>query len=107
MCVRAKHAVEFSMMEKAEVNGPAAHPVYRFLRLAVGTPEEPSPYLGWNFCIFIIGRDGTTVRRPHASESPSSVREQLEALLAEPAPSKHPTAEWLDGSAATRSKDAQ
>ena len=49
--------------------------------------------------MFLVGRDGTTVRRPHASESPLAVRAALEALLDAPPPAKHPTLEWMEAQA--------
>ena len=81
-CVRQKYGVEFHMMEKVEVNGHEAHPVYRWLRLAASDDPEAAPYIGWNFTLFIVGRDGRTVQRPSAQVPPSAIRDDLEALLA-------------------------
>lgn len=80
-CARQRYGVDFQMMEKVEVNGREAHPVYRWLRLAASA-SEAAPYLGWNFCLFAVGRDGRTVLRPHAQVSPSAIRADLETLLA-------------------------
>ena len=82
-CVRAKYHVDFHVFEKVKVNGADTHPVYRFLRLAAAGGAD-APFLGWNFCVFLVSRDGKTVIRPHASTSPLAMREDIERLLAEP-----------------------
>ena len=81
-CVRRKYGVEFHMMEKVDVNGHDTHPVYRWLRLAASDDPTAAPYLGWNFCLFIVARDGRTVHRPSAHVPPSAIRDELERLLA-------------------------
>ena len=80
-CARQRYGVGFHMMEKVEVNGREAHPVYRWLRLAASDDPTQAPFLGWNFCLFIVGRDGRTVLRPHAQVPPSAIRDEVEALL--------------------------
>ena len=82
-CVRTRYHVGFHVFEKVKVNGADTHPVYRFLRLAAGGGGDDAPFLGWNFCVFLVGRDGTTVVRPHASTSPLAMRDEIERLLAE------------------------
>ena len=84
-CVRAKYHVDFHVFEKVKVNGADTHPVYRFLRLAAAGGAD-APFLGWNFCVFLVSRDGKTVIRPHASTSPLAMRDDIERLLAEPPP---------------------
>mmetsp|Transcript_11880 Transcript_11880/g.24117 ORF Transcript_11880/g.24117 Transcript_11880/m.24117 type:complete len:87 (-) Transcript_11880:352-612(-) len=83
MCVRQQYNVNFRMMQKVEVNGRDTHPVYRWLRLAASDDAKTAPYLGWNFCLFIVGRDGRTVLRPGAQVPPSAIRGDVEALLAD------------------------
>ena len=48
-CMRPKYKLgpSFRYMEKVDVNGPSAHPVYRWLR--INGSENGGP-LGWNFC---------------------------------------------------------
>ena len=78
-----RYHVDFHVFEKVKVNGADTHPVYRFLRLAAAGGAD-APFLGWNFCVFLVSRDGKTVIRPHASTSPLAMREDIERLLAEP-----------------------
>lgn len=54
--------VSFPMFAKVDVNGPNAHPLYKFLE------SEKRGMLGsksikWNFTKFLIGRDGTVLAR--------------------------------------------
>ena len=78
-----RYHVDFHVFEKVKVNGADTHPVYRFLRLAAAGGAD-APFLRWNFCVFLVSRDGKTVIRPHASTSPLAMREDIERLLAEP-----------------------
>ena len=51
----AKKGVDFTMMNKIDVNGPSASPVYKYLKNNAG-PKR----ITWNFATyFIIGPDGT------------------------------------------------
>jgi glutathione peroxidase len=56
------YGVSFPMMSKVDVNGAAAHPLWRWL-----TSEAPgllgSQAVKWNFTKFLIGRDGRVVKR--------------------------------------------
>ncbi|MCS5931671.1 glutathione peroxidase [Klebsiella pneumoniae subsp. pneumoniae] len=54
------YGVSFPMFEKVDVNGPAAHPLFRYLKQAL--PGVLGGRIRWNFTKFLIGRDGT----PHA-----------------------------------------
>lgn len=82
-CVRAKYGVNFRVMQKIHVNGPGTHNVYKWLRLRATDEEDVAPYLGWNFIVFAVGRDGRTVLRLPHSQSPASARAEIEAMLAE------------------------
>merc|ERR1712196_49520 len=67
-------------MEKVDVNGVAAHPVYRWLR---HNGSENAGPIGWNFCTFMVSADGLNVVRFQASRSPSTIATELEAALAQ------------------------
>jgi glutathione peroxidase len=57
---RTTYGVSFPLSEKLEVNGPHRHPVYGFLTAATtGLPGD----ITWNFEKFLIGRDGTVLKR--------------------------------------------
>jgi len=53
---KSKYDVEFTLLEKQDVNGPSRSPLYQFL---VGNGED----IAWNFGKFVVGRDGEVVAR--------------------------------------------
>lgn len=53
---KSKYDVDFTLLEKQDVNGPDRSPLYQFL---VGS----GPDIGWNFGKFLVGRDGEVVAR--------------------------------------------
>ncbi|HEX4649099.1 MAG TPA: glutathione peroxidase [Steroidobacteraceae bacterium] len=57
---RSNYDVTFPMSTKLEVNGPNRHALYRFLTGAgTGIPGD----ISWNFEKFLIGRDGSVLKR--------------------------------------------
>jgi len=75
-----RFGVRFPLFAKVEVNGPAAHPLYRWLK------REARGLLGsqrikWNFTKFLIDRDGHAVRRYAPKTTPDSIRPAIERLL--------------------------
>jgi len=74
------YGVSFPMFEKIEVNGDGAHPLYQWLR------TEKGGLLGdkikWNFTKFLVGRDGRVVKRYAPTDTPDSMRADIEAALA-------------------------
>ena len=75
------YGVSFSMMAKIDVNGPQAHPLYRWLEA-----EAPgllgSKSIKWNFTKFLVGRDGTVFKRYASTDTPASLALDIEAALA-------------------------
>jgi glutathione peroxidase len=77
---RRHYGVSFPMMEKIEVNGPNAAPLYRWLtRQAPGLLGSQS--IKWNFTKFLIGRDGRVIRRYAPIDKPESIGAGIEAAL--------------------------
>jgi glutathione peroxidase len=75
------YGVSFPMMAKIEVNGPQAHPLYRWLEA-----EAPgllgSKSIKWNFTKFLVGRDGAVLKRYAPTDSPANLAPDIEAALA-------------------------
>jgi len=72
--------VSFPMMRKVDVNGPAAHPLYAWLK------GEKKGVLGtqgikWNFTKFLIDREGRVVGRFAPTATPQSLEGAVEAVL--------------------------
>ncbi len=75
------YGVSFPMMAKVEVNGAQAHPLWKFLtseaRGVLGTQA-----IKWNFTKFLVGRDGSVLKRYAPTDTPESLRKDIEAALA-------------------------
>jgi glutathione peroxidase len=72
--------VSFPMFAKIDVNGPAAHPLYGFLK------KEKKGLLGsegikWNFTKFLVDRSGAVVDRFAPTTKPEALETAVEALL--------------------------
>ena len=75
------YGVSFQMMGKIDVNGPAAHPLYQWLK------HEAPGLLGtegikWNFTKFLVGRDGRVIQRYAPQDTPEKIAKDIEAALA-------------------------
>ncbi len=75
------YGVSFPMMSKIDVNGPAAHPLYKWLGA-----EAPgllgSKSIKWNFTKFLVGKDGKVIRRYAPTDKPADLAKDIEAALA-------------------------
>ena len=75
------YGVSFPMMEKIDVNGSGAHPLFQWL-----TAEAPgllgSKTVKWNFTKFLVGKDGSVVKRYAPTDTPQSMAKDIEAALA-------------------------
>jgi glutathione peroxidase len=72
--------VSFPMMRKIDVNGPATHPLYAWLK------SQKKGVLGtsgikWNFTKFLIDREGRVVGRFAPTATPQSLEGAVEAAL--------------------------
>lgn len=84
-----RFGVEFPMFEKVGVRaGERQSDVYGLL----GTQSGKLP--GWNFCKYVVGRDGRVVAFFTSGESPTGpkIRAAIEKALSEPAPDPAPAA---------------
>ena len=72
--------VTFPMMRKIDVNGPAAEPLYVWLKHekkgALGTEG-----IKWNFTKFLIDREGQVAGRYAPTTEPKAMESAIEALL--------------------------
>jgi len=75
------YGVTFRIMDKVNVNGENAHPLYKFLK------SERSGFLGesvkWNFEKFLIRRNGTVYDRYISTTTPATIAKDIEKLLNE------------------------
>ena len=73
------YGVEFPIFSKIDVNGDAAHSLYKFLK------DKKSGLLGrsirWNFTKFLIDRQGNVVKRCAPQTPPAKLESAVEKLL--------------------------
>ena len=69
------------MMAKVEVNGEAAHPVWKWLKAQAPGPKGGEP-IAWNFSKFLVGRDGAVRARYASGDRPEALAAAIEAALA-------------------------
>jgi glutathione peroxidase len=78
---QANYGVRFPMFAKIDVNGPDAHPLYRFLTRArrglLGTAS-----IKWNFTKFLADRAGNITARYSPLTKPDALDAPLARLLA-------------------------
>jgi glutathione peroxidase len=72
--------VTFPLFAKVDVNGSAAHPLYKFL-----TQEKPgilgTEAIKWNFTKFLIGRNGEPIKRYAPATKPEDISGDIEKAL--------------------------
>ena len=73
------YGVTFPLFEKVDVNGDQAHPLFQWLR------QERSGLMGsaikWNFTKFLVGRDGTVLKRYGSTTAPEKIAADIEKAL--------------------------
>ncbi len=73
----------FPIFAKIDVNGEAAHPLYKFLKSV--QPGVLGLFgwnaIKWNFTKFLVGRDGQVVARYAPTAKPESLKATIEKLL--------------------------
>jgi glutathione peroxidase len=76
--------VKFPMFSKVEVNGDAAHPLFKWLK-----QEAPgllgSEFIKWNFTKFLVDPRGKVVKRFAPKDEPAELAADIEAVLPLPA----------------------
>ena len=78
---QVNYGVSFTMMQKVNVNGSEAHPLFQWL-----CAEAPgllgSKAIKWNFTKFLVGRDGRVLKRYASMDKPEKIAQDIEAALA-------------------------
>ena len=78
-CERS-YAVTFPLFAKVDVNGPHAHPLYRYLK------SQKKGFLGreaiaWNFTKFLVARSGEVLRRYGSRKTPATIEKDVAVLV--------------------------
>ena len=75
MCEIAYHFMSERFFTQVNINGPSAHPLYRYLKKKIDRNE-----IGWDFVKFLVV-DGEPVGKYHPNVKPKTIQEDLENLL--------------------------
>lgn len=73
------YGVSFQMMEKINVNGDNAHPLYKYLKNALNGSFGDS--IKWNFTKFLMDRNGFPVKRFAPTVKPADMEVDIIAVL--------------------------
>lgn len=74
------YGVTFPVFSKIEVNGPQAHPLYRYL--TDQKPGQKGADIEWNFTKFLVDREGKVVERFDPAVTPEMLAQHIEVLTA-------------------------
>lgn len=72
--------VTFPVLAKIDVNGPAADPLYGWLKSASAGSSGPED-IKWNFAKFLIGKDGKLVKRYPPQTNPEEIAKDIDSAL--------------------------
>ena len=95
------YGVTFQIMKKTDVNGPAAEPIFEYLKSQAPTEEynglkakathamlkklsssvEKDSDILWNFTKFLISKDGKTIKRFAPTTDPKDFERDVESML--------------------------
>jgi glutathione peroxidase len=95
------YGVTFQIMKKTDVNGPAAEPIFEYLKSKAPTEEynglkakathamlkklsssvEKDSDILWNFTKFLISKDGKTIKRFAPTTDPKDFEKDVESML--------------------------
>ena len=99
-----KYNTTFDQLAKVEVNGPGAHPLFKFLKTEKPEDDDPAEEtaalrallkkhgmtgaeapgeIEWNFTKFLVDRNGNVVKRSGPKTTPAALAAYIEALLSE------------------------
>lgn len=72
---------EFDLFSKIDVNGPDAHPLWKWLKEQPNGKGSLGNYIKWNFTKFLIDREGKVVKRYSPLQDPSEVEKDIHKYL--------------------------
>ncbi len=75
------YGVTFPVLGKLKVGGRGQHPLYALLTRAADAAGKAGR-VRWNFEKFLVGRDGTVLRRYRSRTTPDQIQADVDAVLA-------------------------
>jgi glutathione peroxidase len=74
-----KYGVDFQILDKINVNGNDADPLYKYLKDEIPGPAGKA--IKWNYTKFLISKVGNVVSRFEPSSEPLSFEKEIKAIL--------------------------
>ncbi len=74
------YSVKFPVFAKIDVNGPTAHPLYKYLTKNAPGILHTEP-IKWNFTKFLVSRDGRVLKRFAPATTPEAIANEIEQVL--------------------------
>ena len=74
------YGVSFPVFGKIDVNGDSADPLYDYLRAEAPGDAETAD-IPWNFTKFLVGADGTVIKRFGPMETPEQITDEVASAL--------------------------
>ncbi|KAI1891739.1 hypothetical protein AGOR_G00146870 [Albula goreensis] len=71
------YKAEFDLFSKIDVNGPNAHPLWKWLKEQPNGKGTFGNYIKWNFTKFLIDKEGKVVKRYSPLQDPNEVEKDL------------------------------
>ena len=78
---KRNHGVTFPLSQKIKVNGPDTHPVFQYLKNALGGILGKS--IKWNFTKFLITPEGTPYKRYAPITKPEQIEPDIKKMIDE------------------------
>jgi len=76
---KRNHGVTFQLTRKVKVNGPDTHPVFKYLKNALGGFFGKK--IKWNFTKFLITPEGTPYKRYAPITKPERIEKDIKKLI--------------------------
>ena len=73
------YGISFKISEKVDVNGPNAHPVFKYLKSEL--KGKLNDAIKWNFTKFLVDRNGVPYKRFSSTVEPEDIKPFIEKLI--------------------------
>ena len=79
-CARCRYKVTFPLFRKVDVNGPRAHPIWKYLNI-LNSKDTDAKVADWNFNKYLVDRKGFPVKHFASAFDMVSLEADIEAEL--------------------------
>lgn len=91
MHVLCRYHITFPLFKKVEVNGPHAHPIFKYLNILNSAETEPLA-ANWNFNKYLVDRHGIPLKHYASAFNAAELEADIEEALSPGLPHKNVSA---------------